>query len=146
MNHVSLSLTNRKFSVHLHSLNYLCTALRTFTPRRDQLVICGQCHEPGHFHIENFQCHLNQQHMAAVNICNVKTMVTRTSNFIQWKIFRNMPLLLTTCSRDLEKLTVTHIVKNCLLQNPPPPSLQTVFIPQLDSILRQPNPTHALFL
>jgi hypothetical protein len=43
MNHyVSLSLTNRKSSVHLHSLYSPRTALRTFTLRRDQLVICGQ--------------------------------------------------------------------------------------------------------
>jgi hypothetical protein len=42
MNHyVSLSLTNRKYSVHLHAL-YTRTALRTFTLRRDQLLICGQ--------------------------------------------------------------------------------------------------------
>jgi hypothetical protein len=39
---VSLSLTNRKSSVHLHALYSPRTALRTFTPRRDQLVICGQ--------------------------------------------------------------------------------------------------------
>jgi hypothetical protein len=43
MNHyVCLSLTNRKSSVHLHALNSPRTAPRTFTPRRDQLVICGQ--------------------------------------------------------------------------------------------------------
>jgi hypothetical protein len=43
MNHyVSLSLTNMNFSVHLHALYSARTALRTFTPRRDQLVICGQ--------------------------------------------------------------------------------------------------------
>jgi hypothetical protein len=43
MNHyVSLSLTNRKSSVHLYALYSPRTALRTFTPRRDQLVICGQ--------------------------------------------------------------------------------------------------------
>jgi hypothetical protein len=43
MNHyVSLSLTNRKSSVHVHALYSLRTALRTFTPRRDRLVICGQ--------------------------------------------------------------------------------------------------------
>jgi hypothetical protein len=43
MNHyVSLSLTNRKSSVHLHALYSLRTAIRTFTARRDQLVICGQ--------------------------------------------------------------------------------------------------------
>jgi hypothetical protein len=40
MNHVSLSLTNRKYSVHLHALYSPRTALRT--TRRDQLVICGQ--------------------------------------------------------------------------------------------------------
>jgi hypothetical protein len=43
MNHyVSLLLSNRKSSVHLHGLYSARTALRTFTPRRDQLVICGQ--------------------------------------------------------------------------------------------------------
>jgi hypothetical protein len=43
MNHyVSLSLTNSKSSVHLHALYSPRTALRTFTPRRDQLVVCGQ--------------------------------------------------------------------------------------------------------
>jgi hypothetical protein len=43
MNHyVVLSLTNRKSYVHLHALYSPRTALRTFTPRRDQLVICGQ--------------------------------------------------------------------------------------------------------
>jgi hypothetical protein len=43
MNHyVSLSLTNRKSSVHLHDLYSPSTALSTFTPRRDQLVICVQ--------------------------------------------------------------------------------------------------------
>jgi hypothetical protein len=43
MNHyVSLSLTNRKSSVPLPALKSSRTALRTFTPRRDQLVICGQ--------------------------------------------------------------------------------------------------------
>jgi hypothetical protein len=43
MNHyVSLSLTNKKSSVHLHALYSPCTELRTFTARRDQLVICGQ--------------------------------------------------------------------------------------------------------
>jgi hypothetical protein len=42
MNHcVSLSLTNRKSSVHLHALYSPHTALRTLSPRRDQLVICG---------------------------------------------------------------------------------------------------------
>jgi hypothetical protein len=39
---VYLSLTNRTSSVHLHDLYYPRTALRTFTPRNDQLVICGQ--------------------------------------------------------------------------------------------------------
>jgi hypothetical protein len=43
MNHyVSLSLTNRKCSVHLHALYSPRTTLRTFTPRRDKLVICGK--------------------------------------------------------------------------------------------------------
>jgi hypothetical protein len=43
MNHyVYLSLTNRKSSVHMHARYSPRTALRTFTPRRDQLVICGQ--------------------------------------------------------------------------------------------------------
>jgi hypothetical protein len=43
MNHyVTLSLTNRKSSVHLQALYSPRTALRTFTPRRDQLVIWGQ--------------------------------------------------------------------------------------------------------
>jgi hypothetical protein len=41
-NYVSLSLTNSKSSVHLHALYSPRTALRKFTPRRDQLVICGQ--------------------------------------------------------------------------------------------------------
>jgi hypothetical protein len=40
--HVSLSLTNRKCSVQLHALYSPRIALRTFTPRRDQLVIYGQ--------------------------------------------------------------------------------------------------------
>jgi hypothetical protein len=41
INHyVYLSLTNTKSSVHLHAL--YCPALRTFTLRSDQLVICGQ--------------------------------------------------------------------------------------------------------
>jgi muramidase (phage lysozyme) len=40
--YVFLSLTNRKSSVHLHALYSPRTALRTFTPSRDQLVICGQ--------------------------------------------------------------------------------------------------------
>jgi hypothetical protein len=45
MNHyVFSSLTNKKSSVHLHALYSPRTALRTFTPRRDQLVICG--HQP----------------------------------------------------------------------------------------------------
>jgi hypothetical protein len=46
--YVSLPLTNRKSSVHLHAMYSPRTALRTFTPRRDQLVICGQysdCHQ-----------------------------------------------------------------------------------------------------
>jgi hypothetical protein len=43
MNHyVSISLTNSKSSVHLHALYSPRTALRTFLPRRDHLVICGQ--------------------------------------------------------------------------------------------------------
>jgi hypothetical protein len=43
MNHyVSLSLANRKSSVHLHALYSPRTALRTFLPRRDHLAICGQ--------------------------------------------------------------------------------------------------------
>jgi hypothetical protein len=43
MNHyVSLSLTIRKCSVHLHALYSPRTTLGTFTTRRDQLVICGQ--------------------------------------------------------------------------------------------------------
>jgi hypothetical protein len=43
MNHcVSVSLTNRKSSVHLYALYSPRTALRTFTPRRVQLVNCGQ--------------------------------------------------------------------------------------------------------
>jgi hypothetical protein len=43
INHyVSLSLTNRKSSVHLHALYSPRTALGAFTPRRDQLMICGQ--------------------------------------------------------------------------------------------------------
>jgi hypothetical protein len=43
MNHYfSLSLTNRKSSVHLHALYSHRTALRAFTPHRDLLVICGQ--------------------------------------------------------------------------------------------------------
>jgi hypothetical protein len=42
MNHYApLSLTNRKSSVHLHALYSHRTALRTFAPRRYQLVICG---------------------------------------------------------------------------------------------------------
>jgi hypothetical protein len=43
MNHyVCLSLTNRKSFVHLRALYSPRTALRTFTPSRDELVICGQ--------------------------------------------------------------------------------------------------------
>jgi hypothetical protein len=43
MNHyVSLSLNNRKSSVHLHALYSPRTALGRFTPGRDQLVICGR--------------------------------------------------------------------------------------------------------
>jgi hypothetical protein len=43
MNHyVSLSLTNRKSSVHLHDLNSTPTALGSFTSRREQFVKCGQ--------------------------------------------------------------------------------------------------------
>jgi hypothetical protein len=43
MNHyVPLSLTNRKSSVHLNTLYSHRTAQRTFIPRRDHLVICGQ--------------------------------------------------------------------------------------------------------
>jgi hypothetical protein len=40
--YVSLSLTNRKSSVHLRALYSPRTALRTFTLCGDQLVICGQ--------------------------------------------------------------------------------------------------------
>jgi hypothetical protein len=41
MNHyVTLALTNRKSSVHLHAVYSPRTALRTFTPRRDHLVVC----------------------------------------------------------------------------------------------------------
>jgi len=41
MNHyVTLALTNRKFSVHLHALYSPRTALRMFTPRRDHLMVC----------------------------------------------------------------------------------------------------------
>jgi hypothetical protein len=40
--YVSLSLTNRKSSVKAHDLYSTRTALRTFTPPRDQLVLCGQ--------------------------------------------------------------------------------------------------------
>jgi hypothetical protein len=47
MNHyVFLSLTNRKSSVHLLALYTPRTALRTVTPCRDQLVICGQYVDP----------------------------------------------------------------------------------------------------
>jgi hypothetical protein len=43
MNHyIFLSLTNKKSSVHLHALYSPRTALRTFTTRRDQFMICGQ--------------------------------------------------------------------------------------------------------
>jgi hypothetical protein len=43
MNHyVSLSLTNRKSSVHLRALNSPRTAISMLTARRDQIVICGQ--------------------------------------------------------------------------------------------------------
>jgi hypothetical protein len=51
MNHyVSLSPTNRKSAVNLHALNFPHTALKTFTPRRDQLVMCGQyVSETAHF-------------------------------------------------------------------------------------------------
>jgi hypothetical protein len=43
MNHcVSLSLNNMKYSVHLHAFYSPRTAIRMFTPRRDQLVICRQ--------------------------------------------------------------------------------------------------------
>jgi hypothetical protein len=48
-----LSLTNRKSSVHLHALYSPLTALRTFTPRRDQLVICEQYVT----HIYNWSCY-----------------------------------------------------------------------------------------
>jgi hypothetical protein len=41
MNHyVSLALTNRKSSVHLHALYSPRTALRMFTPRRNHLMVC----------------------------------------------------------------------------------------------------------
>jgi hypothetical protein len=41
MNHyVTLALTNRKSSVHLHALYSPRTALRMFTPRRDHLLFC----------------------------------------------------------------------------------------------------------
>jgi hypothetical protein len=43
MNHyVSLSLISRKSSVHLYALYSPRSALRTFTPCRDQLVVCAQ--------------------------------------------------------------------------------------------------------
>jgi hypothetical protein len=43
MNHyVALSLADRKSSVHLNALYSPRTALRMYTPNRDQLVICGQ--------------------------------------------------------------------------------------------------------
>jgi hypothetical protein len=41
MNHyVTVALTNRKSSVHLHALYSPRTALRMFTPRRDYLMVC----------------------------------------------------------------------------------------------------------
>jgi hypothetical protein len=41
MNHyVTLALTNRKSSIHLHDLYSPRTALRMFTPRRDHLMVC----------------------------------------------------------------------------------------------------------
>jgi hypothetical protein len=40
--YVSLSLINRKSSVHLYALNYPRTVLRTFTLRWDQPSIYGQ--------------------------------------------------------------------------------------------------------
>jgi hypothetical protein len=41
MNHyVTLALTSRKSSVHLHALYSPRTALRMFTPRRDHLQVC----------------------------------------------------------------------------------------------------------
>jgi hypothetical protein len=41
MNHyVTLTLTNRKSSVHLHALYSPHTALRMFKPRRDHLMVC----------------------------------------------------------------------------------------------------------
>jgi hypothetical protein len=41
MNHyVTLALTNRKSSVHLHALYSPLTALRMFTPRTDHLMVC----------------------------------------------------------------------------------------------------------
>jgi hypothetical protein len=49
--YVSLSLTNRKSSVHLRGLYSPQTAVRTFTPRRDQLMICGQYLLKIHFNI-----------------------------------------------------------------------------------------------
>jgi hypothetical protein len=41
-NYVALLLTSRKSSVDLHAVNSPRTAQSTFTPRRDQIVICGQ--------------------------------------------------------------------------------------------------------
>jgi hypothetical protein len=41
MNHyVTLALTSRKSSVHLHALYFPRTVLRMFTPRRDHLMVC----------------------------------------------------------------------------------------------------------
>jgi hypothetical protein len=41
MNHyVTLALTNRKSSVHLHALYSPRTAVRMFTPRTDHLMVC----------------------------------------------------------------------------------------------------------
>jgi hypothetical protein len=41
MNHyVTLALTSRKSSDHLHALYSPRTALRMFTPRRDHLMVC----------------------------------------------------------------------------------------------------------
>jgi hypothetical protein len=44
--YVSLSLTNRKPSFHLHVLYFPRTALWTFTPSRDLMVVCGQSSTP----------------------------------------------------------------------------------------------------
>jgi hypothetical protein len=63
MNHyASLSLTSRKSSVHLHALYSPRTVLRTFTPRRDQLVICGQ-------YIQSYRmrCYVKQNNFLDVN-------------------------------------------------------------------------------